>query len=275
MKAPSMNTWLKILVERGCKLPSKGSRPWVRRSSSWFNSRLNTVYRGAPEFPLHKWVFKKEWAREIAACTTLASGQYQRNGFENSRSYLKYGLYDLQCQKGQLHLFRMRTGSFLTACRLAQMGFASPELRTTCPFCRANTPETIDHLLVSCSRWSAEREQVFGDNINLLMRELDQASASVLLLGGESSGENNGIEDRILANGEPITLLTIAFLEAIMPQRKQILHGLSSDWPPRVNAQRGTTVLQNGTELTGLEVFAPQGVLVSRNLTSLELMSSP
>jgi hypothetical protein len=56
-----------------------------------------------------------------------------------------------------------------------------------------------------------------------ILRELDQALASVLLLGGEISGETNGIEDRILALGEPITLMTIAFLDAITPQRQQIL----------------------------------------------------
>lgn len=69
--------------------------------------------------------------------------------------------------------------------------------------------------------------------------------------------------------------MTIAFLEAITLERQQILRGLSAVWPPRVNAQQCTTVLQHGTELTGPEVFAPQGVLVGRNPTYPELMSSP
>ena len=107
----------------------------------------------------------------------------------------------------------------------------------------------------------------------IYLRDMDEASASVTLLGGEIRGETEGIEDRLFTMSEPITLITIAFLESIMPQRLQILQSLREAWPPRVNAQRGTTVLQHGTELTRPDGSEPQGVLVSDSYRIRHILS--
>jgi hypothetical protein len=268
-KAPGLKTWLRVLVEKGCKMPTRGTRPWVTLTERWIRGRINS-YEGPPQFPIHTWVKNKEWDRAIERSSTLASNQYERNGFINGRQYLRYGNYNLISQSGLIHLFRMRTGSFLTTQRLAFMGFVSPDLKYSCPFCRLQEAETVAHLLVSCPRWSEQRQM-----FEFYLRELDQASASVSLLGGEIREETDGIEDRIFTTSEPITLITIAYLEAIMPTRLQILQSLRQAWPPRVNARMGTTVLQNGTELTRPDGSEPQGVLVGRNPTYPELRSSP
>jgi hypothetical protein len=271
LKAPGLKTWMNVLVEKTRALPIRGTRPWVTRTESWIRGRIKT-YEGPPQFPVDKWVMREEWARVIERTSTVSSIQYERNGFVNGRRYLEFGNYNLLSQSGLIYLFRMRTGSFLTAQRLAFMGFISPEFRSTCPFCRCQIAETLEHLLIACPRWDEQRRSLFELHN---FRELDQASASVLLLGGEIRGEQYGIEDRIFTSREPITLITIAFLEAIMPQRLQILQGLRLAWPPRVNAQRGTTVLQNGTELARPGGSEPQGVLVGMNPTYPELRSSP
>jgi hypothetical protein len=100
-----------------------------------------------------------------------------------------------------------------------------------------------------------------------ILRELDQALASVLLLGGEISGETNGIEDRILALNEPITLMTIAFLEAITLQRQQILRGHSAVWPPRVSVMKRVLDDYHRRDLKELVTK-----LVGNNNTTLEVL---
>jgi hypothetical protein len=274
LKASSLKTWLRVLVEQRCKLPQRGTRPWVTLTDRWLRGRLN-IYEGPPQRPIHKWVMREEWTRTIERTSTVSSIQYERNNFVNGRGYLEDGNYNLLSTPGLLYLFRMRTGSFLTAQKLSFMGFISPNFRLNCPFCRDQVAESIGHLLLECSAWDHQRNAIFGEVFFSYTRDLDRDSASVLLLGGGIRGEQDEILDRIFTDSEPITLVTIAFLEAIMPQRLRALMSLRSAWPPRVNAQRGTTDLQNGSELTRPDASRPQGVLVGTNPTYPELRSSP
>jgi hypothetical protein len=89
---------------------------------------------------------------------------------------------------------------------------------------------------------------------------------------GLKSPLNQHIETNRL---KAVGAITKAYLEAIMPTRLQILQSLRQAWPPRVNARMGTTVLQNGIELTRPDGSEPQEVLVGRNPTYPELRSSP
>jgi hypothetical protein len=82
-----MKTWLRVLVEKGCKMPTRGTRPWVTLTERWIRGRINS-YEGPPQFPIHTWVKSKEWARAIERSSTQASIQYERNGFNNGRQYL-------------------------------------------------------------------------------------------------------------------------------------------------------------------------------------------
>ena len=70
-----------------------------------------------------------------------------------------------------------------------------------------------------------------------------------------------------------MTLVTIDFLQSIFARRQQVIRSPLSVWPPRANAQPGTVVLHQGTELAEPGVPTPQGVLVGRNPTYLELGS--
>ena len=267
-KAPTLKTWLHVLCDRGCKLPSKGTRPWILLTERWLRRRIRLY--GPSTAPVYRWVRAVEWTHLTEhSQTTISLSRYNSCGFVRGRHYLEHGNYNLRNLRGQMYLFRLRTGSFLTVPRLAQMGFVDPVFRLQCPFCLETTPETVDHLLISCSSWDDARAHFLHDLFDLY---LDRASASVLLLGGEIRGEHNNI-GHIFIDGAPITLFTIAFLEVIMPQRLQTIASLRLAWPPRVNAPRGTTVLQYGTELTEPDGFAPQGVLVGRNPTYPELES--
>lgn len=269
-KASSLKTWLNVLCRQDSKLPTKGTRPWLLITRRWLKRKI--IDHGPAAQPIHRWLRQLEWQRAEEKASTLSMALYARNGFIRGRQYLQYSPYDLLHPTGFQQLLRLRTGSFLTAERMAQMRLISPEYLNACPFCESNEPETLEHLLVSCSRWVVFRALHFGfeDNIIIQLSQLDRTGVSVLLLGGEIRGENIST-GHIFIDGDPITLKTIAFLEAIMSQRRQVLNALRLAWPPRVNALEGTTVLENGTELTGPGGSQPQGVLVGRNPTYPEL----
>lgn len=265
-KAPNLKTWLHLLVAQGCKLPRQGTRPWTVTTLRWL--RQTAARHGPVEHPLHQWVRQLLWKRAIAQSSTVSMVRYEARNLVESRQYLEYGDFDLFHQRGLFYLFRMRTGSFTTAERLAQMRVLDPMFLRCCPFCGVNQPETIAHLLCTCERWAQARISHIFSYFTVL-NSMPEAMASVLLLGGEIRGENDD-ENRvgpIFIDGHPITLVTMAFLDAIMTERLGILYGLPSVSPPRVNARQGTTVLQNGTELTRPGGSTPQGVLVGMNPT--------
>ena len=271
-KAPILKTWLHLLVAQRCRLPRQGTRPWTVTTVRWLSQTVNR--HGPAQFPLHRWIRQILWNHAIAQSSTLSMNRYETHNLVESRRYLEYGEYDLQHQRGLYYLFRMRTGSFTTAERLAQMRLIDPMFLSTCPFCGDNQPETVAHILCSCPRWAQQRREVFHNN-NFTNGRMDEAMASVLLLGGEIRGDqDDGIQvGPIFIDGHPITLMSMAFLDAIMTERTGILYGLPTVSPPRVNALQGTTVLQYGTELAGPGGSEPQGVLVGTNPTYPDLDS--
>ena len=194
---------------------------------------------------------------------------YNDRGYESSRHYLIYAVYDLRQTNGQLLLFRMRTGSFLSVLRLAQMGYVSFVYLTMCPFCRMQEPEDAEHILLRCE-FASQRARYFFQLSGL---NSDQSMIASVLLGGEQMGDE-GIVRPVFFRGEPITLVTIEFLQSICEQRQRVIRSLLlSDLPPRADAQLGTVVLSQGTELAVPGGSPPQGVLVGRNPTYLELGS--
>ena len=93
-----------------------------------------------------------------------------------------------------------------------------------------------------------------------------------MLLGGERVGDEGTIGP-VFFRGEPITLSTIDFLQSVFALRQHVIRSLLNVLPPRANAQTGTVVLAQGTELAVPGGPTPQGVLVGRNPTYLELGS--
>ena len=268
IKAPVLRTWLKILCEHKCRLPSRGKRPWTILTESCLRKKQQ-IPRDA-EIPFLIWLKTWEWKRLIVTRrTSVSMDVYNERGYVNGRQYLAYTVFNLHQTSGQVSLFRMRTGSFLSALRLAQMGFISPVYLTTCPFCGIGEPEDVDHLLLRCEFFAMQRVRFFFPLSEL---NLDQSSAVSVLLGGERVGDEGTIGP-VFFRGEPITLSTIDFLQSIFALRQHVIRSLLNVWPPRANAQTGTVVLAQGTELAVPGGPTPQGVLVGRNPTYLELGS--
>lgn len=267
-KAPSLCTWLRILCERGCRLPTRGKRPWTTLTKRILKKKWES-YREELG-PFDRWLRNWEWKKYTTMGRLSRSLEYYNDcGFERGRSYLAYSVFNFHETAGQILLFKMRTGSFLSAQRLAQMGFISPAYLSTCPFCGMQEAEDVSHLLMRCELFVYQRIRFFYPLADL---NLDQSMAVSVLLGGELVGDEGNIGPVFFRN-EPITLITIDFLESICALRQQVIRSLLSAWPPRVYAQTGTAVLSQGTQLAVPGGLSPQGVLVGRNPTYLELGS--
>jgi hypothetical protein len=268
-KAPTLCTWLKILCENPCKLPSRGKRPWTNNTGSRM-IKMEQIQRDQ-EIPFLDWLKDRVWKEYITrGSVNLSMVTYNDRGYASSRNYLIYTVYNLHQTNGQLLLFRMRTGGFTSVLRLAQMRYVSLVYLTMCPFCRMQEPEDVEHLLVRCEFFAAQRARYFFQLSGL---NLDQSMIASVLLGGELVGDE-GIVGPVYFRGEPITLVTIDFLQSINEQRQRVIRSLLlSDLPPRTNAHQGTVVLVQGTELAVPGGSPPQGVLVGRNPTYLDLGS--
>ncbi|PVU97148.1 hypothetical protein BB561_000739 [Smittium simulii] len=57
--------------------------------------------------------------------------------------------------------------TYWTARRYAKSGFIENRFIEECPFCRNIAPETIEHILLECSRWQALRADILAQYINI------------------------------------------------------------------------------------------------------------
>lgn len=118
-------------------------------------------------------------------------GLYDRAGFIQTRGYIPDSIKYPNSARGINFLFQCRTRCFWTAQKLAIAKVIRHNYRTKCPCCRNNVPETIEHMLTECLRWSEQRKTLYSCAKNLLGEEdwclllsLDPVSLAILLLGG-------------------------------------------------------------------------------------------
>ncbi|OMJ29871.1 hypothetical protein AYI69_g600, partial [Smittium culicis] len=58
-------------------------------------------------------------------------------------------------QKSLLHIAKIRIGAYWTAQRMANARIIDGAYKSECPFCKMKTPETVEHILLDCGRWTA------------------------------------------------------------------------------------------------------------------------
>ena len=159
---------------------SHGKRPWTTLT------RLLMVKKDSiqRDHNVHflEWLRDWEW-RQFTSTSRIsrALAVYKERGYECGRKYLLDSIFNLDQATGQLCLFKMRTGCFPSAQRLAQMRLISPEYLRICPFCQLGEPEDVDHLLTRCEFFAAQRARFF---FPLAYLNLDQRTAASVLLEG-------------------------------------------------------------------------------------------
>ena len=69
---------------------------------------------------------------------------------------------------GLKYLMMMRLGSWWSASKLSKCGLIPDQWGSTCPFCLKPVPETIEHCLLACPAWDAQRVE----GLNALLEEI-------------------------------------------------------------------------------------------------------
>ena len=85
-----------------------------------------------------------------------------------------------------------RMGAFYTARKLARLGLVPRTYETQCPCCgNKGEGETIEHLLLGCSKWDREREKYLGGVLREVEQRcgMDESAICDIILGGEHMGD--------------------------------------------------------------------------------------
>ncbi|PVU87687.1 hypothetical protein BB561_006223, partial [Smittium simulii] len=123
-----------------------------------------------------------------------------------------------------------------TARRYAKSGFIEKRFIEECPFCRNIAPETIEHMLLKCSRWQALRADILAQYINIYRAQVETkppilpASISMRLVGKLLGEELKLSSTRIRKDPTVLcvktTLATAKFLNAIALPRYLMLNSI-------------------------------------------------
>ncbi|OMJ12417.1 hypothetical protein AYI70_g9134 [Smittium culicis] len=141
-------------------------------------------------------------------------------------SDLKLGLQDIG---------EMRMDTFRTAQRLSNMKIVDQKFKNFCPCCNIYVPETVDHILLSCSRWRNHRSSTIGRFIptpirsdeKILLSSFNEARLGLVgkLLGwGESKQSLSQL--RAGTADQNFELETAKFLSDIRVPRTHILQSI-------------------------------------------------
>ena len=264
-KFPTLRTVIAVLI----RAPPRGRlRSWVSGTTQWLMHYCRDAYLAEDPGVAASIVKKYMWARFNVNAKSKRYVFYRDNGLEGSRRYLAVATHNPSIARGIYWLCRFRVGAVWLARRLATIRFIDQVYRTRCPFCNEEVVETVEHLLLQCTRWREHRTSYWGESMTGL--------TVVQLLGGsngEGGVEGEGVDfvarwcpentRRIEAdlrlphrvNGIvgslPICVLVAQYLQVVMPIRFGLLHALIE--VPRADAAEGMAVL------TGPIAHTPEG----------------
>lgn len=80
-----------------------------------------------------------------------------------------------------------------TADTVARLGLIPNKFRTSCPFCLAEEPESLKHMIADCARWGVSRER-FG------IKEL--LDAAIKIVGNKPKVQRGQDIVKVLTGGE-------------------------------------------------------------------------
>jgi len=97
--------------------------------------------------------------RSTAVQSRVTVKRYDQGGFETTRQYLRDTLDVPSVSSGASMLLQCRTGALWTAVHAARAGMLDAHWGDTCPCCQQQgLSETVEHIILQCSAWQAERE---------------------------------------------------------------------------------------------------------------------
>lgn len=231
--------------------------PPVARKATWVTGSARWLRRFCPEV-LHA----NTQPHQVAAIVrphicnrvigkSITAVRYLEHGFDVTTSYLKSSCRYPEYTRGIHWLCRLRANAFWTGRAFVKIGWLPIRYRTECPFCGVvdeddEGGETIEHLLMVCNRWNAQRQEYLSvlinehrcDYVNLLggSREnsvVDREHIIPLWLWDIEEQDNELVDGAAQdGNGEhghitsPGYLQVAKFLQAVMPTRCAVLSQL-------------------------------------------------
>lgn len=113
---------------------------------------------------------------------------YDVKGFNETKGYVQYYLNKMteRLDDGMRMLIAARCNGLWTGVKAADSKLISSKFKMVCPCCKANVPETIQHILLHCSKWASQRAAHLSEAFAAFPSSLGCASTkTVLLLGGK------------------------------------------------------------------------------------------
>ena len=162
------------------------------------------------------------WTAQEQSDKSTSMKWYSSNSFGSTATKLRIGL-DRALTVGFTALIQMRSNSFLTVPRLAHFVPSLINSHSSCPCCSESVCESIEHILLECSAWSAERAKFITPALSAFCRFgvtlKDDADKVQALLGGSIGAKfwTHKVQ-RV-----PIAAQVIKFFAAIVPPRRVVL----------------------------------------------------
>jgi hypothetical protein len=153
---------------------------------------------------------------------TEATRQATQLKLGSGKQIRRLQLSNLSSTSGLYYLTRLRTGTYQFTNKLIFSGIISPRYINKCAFCKKNTIENIEHLIIHCDAWNMERLtflKINDINESLITDNLRSVLKSVL--GGNNPASGRKPVDWIIATGK--------FLSAISRKRTVIVTDLKRE----------------------------------------------
>lgn len=203
-KYPHMKTWIASILKYPFRSGwarvgwAAASRKWLSRYANDLidsgNAESRTVpYHVRPGRGAYRLVLSLTWERTERLAAWSASKPYRDRGFsETSWAAVKAipggaRTEQVTLGRGMRAVSLCRVGSFWTSKKLARLELVHRKYKSQCPCCgEVGEGETIEHILLRCSKWAEQREEYLGDVI--LQDDWEPRDVCTILLGGEHMG---------------------------------------------------------------------------------------
>lgn len=233
VKAPTMRTVIRQLAQR----PARQS--WSSTSRAWLKRAKIDVQGLSAEMVAHA---------ALAHADAVAPPDKRPKSlvrYRGARLHKSTGYMDIPMQVPDLAaafywLTRARVGNIYMVPQLVLGGrIADDRFLQCCPWCNAEVPEDLVHLMLHCERWSDARGRYLGRFIDIwsaqrlvgLAAEAKDATLTMLLLGGRRSRVHH-IAGTPLQRAEERRLQRLWYKRGAIGDEVRVLQVVESDYLP-------------------------------------------
>ena len=147
---------------------------------SWNQTQPDVAGRHVAE-----WLFRSRVLRRAGkADGPVTLQRYLRNGYFKTRHFVTIAASWHGWSRGINLLVQARVGAYVTGPFMARAKIIPRRYANYCPFCEDDAPETLEHILLSCRSWAAQRELLADLIASCRTRGCSEAEMVVMLLGG-------------------------------------------------------------------------------------------